>query len=213
VARLRGELFRSSRRHAGPVRQPDCLDCRGEEGGLLADGVDERDALDRECRGEGDTRKAAAAAEVEKSADIAKEPGRGQAVDDVPKGNIGGFPDGRQVDRLVPGEEQPDMVIDRAAGGRRQDEIQFAESGLQRNRVGGRQFREPLNARRERLTRTVQAPLLTAVPVRPVPAPLPASSFFAPTGRGSRSSVASPVRGRVSPYPSQAALPERSRCG
>jgi hypothetical protein len=64
-----------------------------------------------------------------------------------------------------------------------------------------------LNARRERFPRTVQAPLLLVVPLGAVQDPLPASSFIAPSV-GSRSSVTCPVRGRVSPYPSQVPVPE-----
>jgi len=118
MARLPGQLFGSGRRHAGPVGQPGGLDRRGEEGRLLADRVDERDALHGQGRGEGDARKAAAAAEVEKSAGIPDDRGRGQAVDDMPKRDVGGLADRREVDRLVPGKEQPDMVVDRTAGGR-----------------------------------------------------------------------------------------------
>jgi hypothetical protein len=56
----------------------------------------------------------------------------------MPERDVGRLADRREVDRLVPGEKQPDMVVDRAAGGRRQDKIQLAEAGLQRNRVRGR---------------------------------------------------------------------------
>jgi hypothetical protein len=213
VAPLGRELLGTRGRDSDALRQPGCRDRRGQERRLLADRVHQRDALDGESRGEGDARKAAAAAKVEEPADAAEKRGGGEAVDDMAKADLGGFADRRQVDRRIPGEEQPNVVVDRAAGGRRQDQIQLAESRVDGDRIRGRQLWKLLNARRERLTRTVQAPLLTAVPVRPVPAPLPASSFIALTGRASRSSVASPVRGRVSPYPSQAALPERSRCG
>jgi hypothetical protein len=64
-----------------------------------------------------------------------------------------------------------------------------------------------LNARRERFPRTVQAPLLLVVPLGAAREPLPASSFVAPPV-GPRSSVTCPVRGRVSPYPSQVSVPE-----
>jgi len=36
----------------------------------------------------------------------------------MPKRDVGGLADRREVDRLVPGKEQPDMVVDRTAGGR-----------------------------------------------------------------------------------------------
>ena len=50
------------------------------------------------------------------------------------------------------------MVVDRLAGGRGKDEIQLAEARGERGGVGRRQRRKALDARRERLTRTVQAP-------------------------------------------------------
>jgi hypothetical protein len=131
----------------------------------------------------------------------------------VAKRDLGGLADRREVDRRIPGEQQPDVIVDRQAGRGWQGQVELGQTGLEGNDIVRRQGRKALNARRERLTRTVQALSLSAVPVRPVPAPLPASSFIAPVGRGSRSSVASPVRGRVSPCPSQAPLPERSRCG
>ena len=76
-----------------------------------------------------------------------------------------------------------------------------------RRRYAGRQGWAGIDARRERVPRTVQAPLLSVVPVRAVRAPLPASSFVTPPS-APRSSVARPVRGRVSPCPSRASLPK-----
>jgi hypothetical protein len=71
--------------------------------------------------------------------------------------------------------------------------------------VCGGEWGTGLDARRERIPRTVQALLQSVVPARAVRAPLPASSFVTPFStpvfRGSSGS------GRVSPYPSQASLP------
>ena len=92
------------------------------------------------------------------------------------------------------------------AGLGRQDQVDRAEAGIERVGEGWRELREAPNARRERITRTVQALLLSVVPVRAVRAPLPAS-FIAPLVV-LRSSRAGPVRGRVSPCPSLVPLPE-----
>ena len=112
---------------------------------------------------------------------------------------------GGQVDRFVPGEEEPGVVLDRRPGGRRQVEPDSRRPSSRRRAAGG-SGGKALNARRERITRTVQALLLSVVPVRAVRAPLPAS--FRRTMVVFRSSRAGPVRGRVSPCPSPVPLPE-----
>ena len=132
---------------------------------------------------------------------------RGEAVDHVPPGDLRRIPDGGQVDRGVPGDQQADVAVDGVAGagrrGRRRASRRPASSA---SREVGREVRNVPNARRERITRTVQALLLSVVPTRAVRAPLPAS-FFAPLVV-LRSSRAGPVRGRVSPCPSPVPLPE-----
>jgi hypothetical protein len=117
-----------------------------------------------------------------------------------------------QVDRLIPGEEQAGVVRDDRppVRGELQPELEEARvEGVVERRWDRRKV---VDARRERLARTVQAPLLSVVPLRAARAPLPACSFVAPAV-GSRSSVTCPVRGRVSPCPSQVSLPERPQCG
>jgi hypothetical protein len=115
VAGLGGEFLGSSRRHAHPRREAGDLDCGGQERRLLADRIDERDALEGKRSREGDAGKAAAAAEVNETVDIAQHRDGRQAVDDVAEGDVDGLPDRCQVDRGVPGEEQSDVVVDRLA--------------------------------------------------------------------------------------------------
>jgi DNA-binding LacI/PurR family transcriptional regulator len=79
-----------------------------------------------------------------------------------------------QVDRRVPGEQEPDVVVDDAAGGGRNCNAQLVETGRERGVVLVGERWKVRNARRERITRTVQALLLSVVP-RAVRAPLPAS--------------------------------------
>lgn len=99
------------------------------------------------------------------------------------------------------------MTVELLPDGLLDDEAELGQAGVEGVAECGRQLRKGLDARRERFARTVQALLLSVVPVRAVRAPLPASSYVAPT-IGVRSSAACPVRGRVSPCPSQASLPE-----
>jgi hypothetical protein len=120
--------------------------------------------------------------------------------------------DGRQVDRLIPGEQQSGVAGDDRARAWIEAEAQLCKTRVEGSVKGRREGRKVLDARRERLTRTVQAPLLSVVPLRAVRAPLPASSLIAPPVE-SRSSVMRPVRGRVSPCPSRVPLPERPQCG
>jgi hypothetical protein len=58
-----------------------------------------------------------------------------------------------------------------------QDEAQLAEARIEGVVEIGREGWEVLNARRERFPRTVQAPLLSVVPLGAVRDPLPASSL------------------------------------
>ena len=99
------------------------------------------------------------------------------------------------------------MAVDRGAGLARQLDPQRAEPRVEGVAVRIGQGWTEGDARRERVPRTVQAPLLLVVPLGAVQDPLPASSFIAPPV-GSRSSVTCPVRGRVSPCPSQVPVPE-----
>ena len=73
------------------------------------------------------------------------------------------------------------MVVDHCPGVRLERNTQLTEPLVDGAVVRGRQVGKALDARRERFTRTVQALLLSAVPVRAVPVPLPASSYVAPS--------------------------------
>ena len=73
------------------------------------------------------------------------------------------------------------MTVDCRPRAGLQDEAQVGETFVEGAAVRRRQLRKALDARRERFTRTVQALLLSAVPVRAVPVPLPASSYVAPS--------------------------------
>jgi len=78
----------------------------------------------------------------------------------------------------------------------------LVECGLELRRELGK----ALNARRERITRTVQALLLSVVPRGP--SGLRSRRRFVAPLVVRRSSRAGLVRGRVSPYPSPVPLPE-----
>jgi hypothetical protein len=112
-----------------------------------------------------------------------------------------------QVDRRIPGEQQANVVADDSAGPGCQVQAEIAQTRIEGVVKCARKRWKGLNARRERFPRTIQAPLLLAVPLGAVREPLPASSFVAPPV-GPRSSVTCPVRGRVSPCPSQVPVPE-----
>jgi len=97
------------------------------------------------------------------------------------------------------------VAVDRVAGCRVEGQAEGAERRVEAVEVRRGEWRTGFDARRERVPRTVQALLLSAVPARAVRAPLPATSFVTPRSilvfRGSSGS------GRVSPYPWRAALP------
>ena len=137
----------------------------------------------------------------------------GQAVDDVAAGDRRRVADGGQVDRLVPGQQQPDVAVDRRARARGQ--------GQARGPPGPRRGRRRRPAGRCGVSSTRVGSgsrgLSTARLHGRVPsvhaAPLPASARLAPQAR-LRSSPVRPVRGRVSPCPSRTALPSgRPQCG
>jgi hypothetical protein len=113
---------------------------------------------------------------------------------------------GSQVDRCGPGEEKPDVAVDRVADECRQIEVDLSQPGVDGGRELRRELGKALNARRERITRTVQALLLSVVPRGP--SGLRSRRRFVAPLVVRRSSRAGPVRGRVSPYPSPVPLPE-----
>ena len=88
---------------------------------------------------------------------------------------------------------------------RREVEPRAARPRSRASRVRGREGREVLDARRERLSRAVHGTPPVAA-YRSRAAPLPASSHVAPRA-GLGLPPVHPVRGRVSPSPSRTALP------
>jgi hypothetical protein len=97
------------------------------------------------------------------------------------------------------------VVLDRIASIASEIQPQLDEAALQGVVERRRQFREALDARRERFARTVQALLLSVAPGGAVRAPLPASSYVAPSigvsvfrdVSGSRPGLPVPLAGRV----------------
>jgi hypothetical protein len=76
----------------------------------------------------------------------------------VPDRDLRGVADRRQVDRDVPGEEEPDVVVDRGADVVREPDPERRQGGIERAVVLGGELRKGVDARRERVQRTVQAP-------------------------------------------------------
>jgi hypothetical protein len=99
-------------------REPDRRGCHREEAGLLGDRLDEHHPAGGQDGREGQPGIPAAAAEVDEGIDPAlpKERDPAQAVDDVANGDPGRIADGREVDRLVPRQEQPDVTVELVAG-------------------------------------------------------------------------------------------------
>jgi hypothetical protein len=107
-------------------------------------------------------------------------PDGGQAVHDVADRDAGRVADRGEVDRTVPGQQQPDMAVDRPPGVTGDRQADGLEPGVEGVAEGGRKVGKGLDARRERVRQTVQAPLLSVVPVRAVRGPLPAWSYVTP---------------------------------
>jgi hypothetical protein len=93
---------------------------RRKESDLLRDRVDEQRPIGRDGRCEGQAGEPPAAAQVDEPIDAAlgQDGEPGQAVGDMADRDGCRVADRRQVDRRVPGEQQPDVVVDRPAGGR-----------------------------------------------------------------------------------------------
>ena len=97
------------------------------------------------------------------------------------------------------------MALDRVTRTAVEIEPELDEAALQGVVERLRQVREALDARRERFARTVQALLLSVAPGGAVRAPLPASSYVAPSigvsvfrdVSGSRPGFPVPLAGRV----------------
>jgi hypothetical protein len=134
-------------------------------------------------------------------------PDGAQAVDDVAPGDLDRVADRRQVDRRVPGEQQPDVALDRGARGRRQSARSSREpvvEAVRRTRRGAREGPE-------RASGADHADGPGTPPVGRAscgPSGLRSRRRFIAPRVVLRSSRAGPVRGRVSPYPSPVPLPE-----
>lgn len=140
MVRVACQLLRPRRRHADTRGDPDRLNGDAEEGRLLPDRVGEYGALQR-CRdGEWDSRKAAAAPDVEERRDLTLDedgPG-GEAVDDVADRDRCRLANRGQIDRGVPGQEQANVVVDRPPRVRLEAQPKLAEAGVQGGVVLGR---------------------------------------------------------------------------
>ena len=155
--------------------QPDGPDDRPQELDLLAHRVHEQNPLGAQRSRQRQARKAAAAAEVEEApdAEAPKERHGGEAVEHVGPCHIGRLADRGQVDRVVPGEQQADVAVDRCARARGQVDPLRRQPRLEGVLVRGREWREVRDARRERSSRPVQGTLLWSN-ARPAREPLPA---------------------------------------
>jgi hypothetical protein len=169
VAGLSGQRLGSGADDVDAIGGPARRDRRSKEARLLADRIDESRPVEWDGDREWQPREPAATAKVERGVDVvrAERRDRAETVDDMAERDLGRIADRAEVDRRVPGEEQPDVVVDRRARGRAQLEVERTKPGIERFVVGVGEGRKALNARRERLTRTVQALLLSVVPVRP----------------------------------------------
>ena len=161
----------------------------------------------RQGQGQRQAGVAAAAAEVEQGIDsaLAQDVDGAQAVEDVLADGGDGLADRAQVDRLVPGQQQP-QVIDQGLPDRSR-QIGQAQAGqplVEQGQGLGRQLRQALNARRERFTVLAHASSEFEEVNRPLA--LPASTYVR-TEEVDRSSAPRLVLVRISPGPSRVTLP------
>jgi hypothetical protein len=182
VAAIDGEGLRPDRPDPDAAGEPGGSRGDSEEARLLADGVDEQRLDRRQGRGKRDAGEAAAAPEIKERVDAVRleDVAGGEAVGDVTDGDVGRIADGRQVDRLVPREEETDVAVDRRAGDGVEVDGETGQGRVEGVGIRGRKWRSVLDARRERFPRTAQALLRSVVPARAARAPLPASSFVTP---------------------------------
>jgi len=87
----------------------------------------------------------------------------------VGDGDLARIPDGGQVDRRGPGEQEPDVAVDGDPLPGREDQAELAEPGLEGVVVRGREWWKALDARRERLTRGLQGTPPVSRADRPAP--------------------------------------------
>ena len=153
-----------------------------EESDLLADRIDEQRPVGRQRRRQRDAGIPGATPEIDEPVDPpgAQDGQPGQAVNDMADRDGGRVANRREVDRLIPDQQEPDVPVDRRPRLRGQDDVERPQGPVEGVVIRGRERGTEIDARRERVPRTVQAPLLSVVPVRAVRAPLPASSYVTP---------------------------------
>jgi hypothetical protein len=206
---IRRDRLRARRHDLDAILQRGRRDDGLQESRLLANGLDEADLRPGDRRREREAGEPAAAPEVEQaergsspaSADEERE--GGQAVGDV-EGRDGGRLDDRgQVDRGIPGEQEPDMALDRVARPLVEVYGEGVEGVVERDREGGREVGQVPDTRRERFSLAVQMPSSGLRIRRREPPPAFSSRF-----QVRRSDAPRSVRGRVSPCPFRAAFPD-----
>jgi hypothetical protein len=166
VGRVAGERLGALGGHRGAIAKTGRRDGRPEERRLLRDRLDEHGAVGRQGRRERKSREATAAADVQQLVDpeVPQDRDGGQAVDDMAECDRLRLADAGQVDRGVPGDQQPDVAVDGRARRGSQGQVELGKAGVEGGLVPGWEPREVIDARRERLARAVQAPLLSVVP-------------------------------------------------
>ena len=162
--RVGGEGLRPDRRGLDRVLEAGRGGHDGQEPGLLGDRLEEQRPRARQRRRERDARVAAARPEVDGPVGpaFAEDSDGGQAVDDVTDRDRGGLADGGQVDRRGPRQQQPGVTVDRGAGLGGQLEREGGQARVEGVGVRGGKGRGVPNARRERLTRSVHTPPVSA---------------------------------------------------
>jgi hypothetical protein len=133
-----------------------------QEIGLLPDRFDEEALVAREDGRERNAREAATAAEIEdrRIPKVGEGVHRGQAVHDVPDSDRRGIVDRRQVDRRVPGEEEPNVVVDDAPAVGRDRQAESRQPVIEGMVIRLGERWKAVDARRERPPLAVQALLL-----------------------------------------------------
>ena len=179
MGRVRRKRLGPDGGHLDAVGEARSRHGRDEEARLLAYRLDQDRPARRQGQRERQARVSAAAADVDELVDAGppQKGDRGQTVEHVlPRDHLR-HPDPAQVDRLVPGEEQPDMVADRLELRLRQLDRQprgppfrppcrrpDRQPGADRGQVGVGQRIQVPDARRERIAVGRWGRLRTPVP-------------------------------------------------
>jgi hypothetical protein len=142
MRRLGSERFGPGGDHVHDGPDTGRRDDRLEEPGLLGDRLDEKGTLGRQGHGQRQARVATAGTEIEEPGDavLAQPRDRRQAVEDVGPGDGRRLADRGEVDRGRPGEQEPDVVVDRGPCRAREVEAQRRQAGVENGPVLGRQL-------------------------------------------------------------------------